>query len=96
MRRKSAEELSISLKTYYYLKSVLSSINRDIISKLRNLSRDPNIIITKPDKGSGVVVQNKFDYIEKMNMILQDMISSKSARTIFIEELLNLKIKTTD
>ena len=75
---------------------MLSSINRDIISKLRNLSRDPNIIITKPDKGSGVVVQNKFDYIEKMNMILQDMISSKSARTIFIEELLNLKIKTTD
>ena len=58
---------------------MLSSINRDIISKLRNLSRDPNIIITKPDKGSGVVVQNKFDYIEKMNMILQDMIGSKTA-----------------
>lgn len=29
-------------------------------------------IITKPDKGVGVVIQNRFDYVSKMNFILCD------------------------
>ncbi len=32
---------------------------------LKNLKNDTSIIITKPDKGNGVVILNKTDYIEK-------------------------------
>ena len=38
------------------------------ISRLRK----NDIIITKPDKGSGVVLLNKSNYINKMNEILDD------------------------
>ena len=39
---------------------------------LENLSKDKTIIICKPDKGNGVVVMNRDDYVRKMNKILQD------------------------
>ncbi|CAF1680615.1 unnamed protein product, partial [Adineta ricciae] len=39
---------------------------------LRNLSKDPSIVITRPDKGKGVVVINRADYIEKLERILSD------------------------
>ena len=32
-----------------------------------------NIIITKPDKGSGIVILNKNDFIDKMLGILDDL-----------------------
>ncbi len=35
------------------------------INTLKNLKKDTNIIITKPDKGNGVVILNKSDYIKK-------------------------------
>ena len=44
---------------------------------LQNLSKDKTIIICKPDKGNGVVVENRDDYIGKMNRILQDLIQFK-------------------
>ena len=37
-----------------------------------------DIIITKPDKGSGVVLLNKNGYIDKMNAILNDQSKFKS------------------
>ena len=39
---------------------------------LENLSEDKTIINCKPDKGNGVVMMNKDDYVRKMNKILQD------------------------
>ena len=45
---------------------------QECIQAARYLRCNENIRITKPDKGSGVVIMNKSDYISKMNFILQD------------------------
>ena len=42
------------------------------IANLRNLAQNKDLIITKPDKGRGVVVSDKTDYVSKMNSILSD------------------------
>ena len=39
---------------------------------LNSLHSNENIVITKPDKGSGVVILNKNDFIDKMLVILDD------------------------
>ena len=39
---------------------------------LKNLKKNNDILITKPDKGSGVVILNKVDYITKMLEIVND------------------------
>jgi len=39
---------------------------------LQDLRKDDSIIITRPDKGRGVVILEKADYISKMNVILND------------------------
>jgi len=39
---------------------------------LKNLGRNDNLYISKPDKGNGVVILNRSDYINKMNTILND------------------------
>ncbi|CAF4031702.1 unnamed protein product [Adineta steineri] len=39
---------------------------------LLDLSKDTSIIITKPDKGRGVVIMNRSDYIEKLGQILRN------------------------
>ena len=45
-----------------------------VISTLRN---NDDIIITTPDKGSGVVLLNKSDYVNKMSEILKDQLKFK-------------------
>ena len=47
-------------------------MQKECFSVINKLRRNESIIITKPDKGSGVVILNKDDYIEKMNNILRD------------------------
>ncbi|CAF4074285.1 unnamed protein product [Adineta steineri] len=39
---------------------------------LSNLSKDTAIVITKPDKGRGVVIMNRADYVRKLEQILSD------------------------
>ena len=63
---------SIALKTYYSFKPAISDLNKKRISILKSLSSDPSIIISKPDKGSGIVIMDRTSYIEKVNTILQD------------------------
>ena len=50
-------------------KSILS---QDELSALQSLSRDDSIVITRPDKGNGVVLMNKVDYKEKVKAVLVD------------------------
>ena len=50
---------------------------RSILTKkhkeaLRELQNNKDIIISRPDKGSGVVIMNKSDYIDKLHSILND------------------------
>ena len=47
-------------------------ILKECVQATRSLGCNENIHITKPDKGSGVVIMNKIDYISKMDFILQD------------------------
>ena len=42
------------------------------LKALKELSKDENIVILKPDKGNGIVLLNKQDYINKVNVILND------------------------
>ena len=52
-------------------------INKSDYILLRNLAKDESIIICKPDKGIGVVIMNKTDYVEKMEEILNDITKFK-------------------
>ena len=47
-------------------------MHRECLSAIKSLRSNSNIVITKPDKGSGVVILNKTDYVKKMNSILED------------------------
>ena len=39
---------------------------------LIGLRKNNHILIIKPDKGSGLIILNKFDYMDKTNQILND------------------------
>ena len=39
---------------------------------LKSLSKDKSLVITRPDKGNGVVILDKNDYITKVSAVLQD------------------------
>ena len=47
-------------------------ILKECIQASRSLRCNENIHVTKPDKGSGVVIMNKSDYTSKMDFIWQD------------------------
>ena len=64
------------------------------ISTLKKLSTDRNIVITKPDKGSGIVILNKKDYIDKMNVILEDSTKFSKHGSDLYKTLLKLEDKT--
>ena len=46
--------------------------NKDDFKTLRNLSKNNSIIVSRPDKGLGVVLLNRSDYLDKMTHILSD------------------------
>ena len=46
--------------------------DKDMFTALKSLSKKENLIITRPDKGNGVVLLNKDSYLEKMTTILND------------------------
>ena len=48
------------------------AIQKEWFSAIAKLRRNDSITITKPDKGSGVVILNRSDYTNKMNNILHD------------------------
>lgn len=63
---------NLALTSYYSFQPKVSSKHKKIIHNIKQLSSDANIIVNKPDKGRGVVVMDKTDYVEKMNNILSD------------------------
>ena len=74
----SFQEISNSLahiaaSTFHDFKNWKHTIpNNDARKILQNLSENPNIIVTRPDKGQGVVILNKQDYVDKTQEILKD------------------------
>ena len=66
---------SIAYKYYYGFKShkVFSPIfTKADIRTLKLLGNNKELIINRPDKGNGVVILRKRDYVSKMNDILKD------------------------
>ena len=93
---------SIACRYFYNFKpyKVFSPIfNRSDIKTLRDLSNDNTIIICKPDKGNGIVILNKQDYITKMHDILNDRRKFKKIDTdqllytLRLEDRLNRAIR---
>ena len=75
----SNDRLRTKLKDicYNYTQDYKFSNHREILSPsewtaLRNLQRDTSIVITRPDKGNGVVLLSKTRYLEKVKEILSD------------------------
>ena len=66
---------------------------------LKKLARMKDIILCRPDKGKGVVLMNRNDYINKMNSVLSDStkfveVGSPQFSTIFkIEDKINRTLK---
>ena len=64
---------NLAQKTFSKLTSHwLPFFRKDDYQLLKNLSNNPDIIITRPDKGRGTVILNKNDYLQKMDDILKD------------------------
>ena len=62
--------------SYSYIYSDFSK-QKNILSKeewsaLNDLHKDDSSIITKPDKGNGVVIVNRLDYLNKMKLLISD------------------------
>jgi len=53
-------------------RNICPVFSREDFATLRNLSKDKSIYITRPDKGNGVVILNKNDYITKIMEIIGD------------------------
>ena len=50
---------------------------------INSLPKNDDIIVTKPDKGSGIVLLSKSDYVDKINEILKDQTKFKRLSQVF-------------
>ena len=76
----------------------LLNIPRDQYNALLELSKNEDIIITCPDKGSGIVILNKADYIKEMEEIVADTTKFKVCKVqdLFqISRKIERKVRTT-
>ena len=48
------------------------SLRKEHFKTIKSLRNNPEIVITRPDKGKGVVILRRKDYIDKMTTILND------------------------
>ena len=62
----------LAMETFYSYSPVDSESHHNVLQALKPISQDPSIVVTKPDKGNGVVILNKSDYHAKMDGILSD------------------------
>ena len=66
---------NLANRFYYNFKSYkvfTPVIKRNDINILKDLSKDDSIVICKPDKGHGIVIMNKIEYIDKVETLLSD------------------------
>jgi len=66
---------STAFKYFYNFKSskVFSSVfTRDDIAELKKLGRNNDVVVCKPDKGSGVVIVDRSVYVQSMTSIISD------------------------
>ena len=63
---------NLAFKSYTEFKKKLpdTKLSESEMNALKSLQRDRSILISKPDKGNGVVLMDKIDYKNKVNLIL--------------------------
>ena len=62
----------IAYRSFYSRLPKLSDHHKKLLAALKPLSRDKSIVVTKPDKGKGVVILDKDEYLEKISDLLGD------------------------
>ena len=76
VEQRTALKARLADLAYLYCDSTIDScdftMHEECFCAINSLRKNDNIIITKPHKGSGVVLLNKSDYVDKMNKILDD------------------------
>ena len=92
-----AQKLFYNFKPYKVFSPVFT---KNDINILRNLAKDDSIIICRPDKGNGVVILNKDDYLNKMSTILNDRTKFRRVsttnpllHTLRVEDKINYQIR---
>ena len=92
------EVQNLSYKYYYNFKhyKIFNAVfTKKNIFDLKNLAKNKSIIVCKPDKGRGVVILNKADYLSKIYRILSDntkftLVSDDIFKTILkVEDKIN-------
>ena len=75
-------------------KSVWSSVLKlNDLQLLKALGKDKSLVISKPDKGKGVVLLDKKDYVEKMNTILKDKSKFRKSNVNVFDYIVKLEDK---
>jgi len=82
----------LAFSSYYGFVSSVSQHDKSMIETLKNLSSNPNLVVTKPDKGNGVVLQDRQSYLDKMHTILDD----RSKFQLSSEEWIKLLFRQED
>ena len=76
VEQRTALKVRLADLAHLYCVSTINSrdftMRKECFHAINRLRKNDDIIITKPDKGSGVVLLNKSDYVDKMNKILND------------------------
>ena len=72
LKQKLGEMAYNSLYNFNMTRSNMSNMPKEEFDALLKLSKNKDIIISKPDKGSGIIILDRKDYVDKMLEILSD------------------------
>ena len=73
---------------YFYLKQQkMFSLDDGELQAITDLRQNKSIIVCKPNKGNGVVLLNKSDYVKKMENILLDKSKFKPSTNNILKQL---------
>ena len=91
---------SIAYEYFHNFKPIECPIfKKDDLNILKNLGKNKDLVIRKPGKGNGIVIQNRRDYVKKTNIILNAYTKFKKVPRAdpFYRNLLNEdKVKTSN
>ena len=64
----------------------LPNFGTPCMKALKTLANDSSVVITQADKGGGVVIMDKSDYVSKMHDLLEDTETYKKKPSGYIEQ----------
>ena len=70
--RINASLKQMALSTFHSFKSKTSRQQSDAMVVLKNFGSNKDLVITRPDKGNGVVILDKQDYLMRVQAVLDE------------------------